>query len=150
MAKELVVNAPSLLLLEDHALMGNMLSRFLQERGKMKVWALVETAEEALEKLSHLGSNSRGPDLALVDVSLPGMSGIELVAELGQLYPALPCLMVSAHRDASYVRRALDKGARGYVAKGTPAAIIEAVGVVLAGERYLSEEISQELEGGIS
>jgi DNA-binding NarL/FixJ family response regulator len=132
---------PSVLLVEDHAIMGQMLGRLLRERGKMELWGIVDTAERALDKLAAAANDGNSPDLVLVDVSLPGMSGIELVARLTELYPTLPCLMVSAHRDAGYVRQALDNGAHGYVAKGDPPAIIEAIKRVLDGEIYLSDDV---------
>ena len=136
----------SVLLVEDHIFMGRMLARLLQEQGKMEVWAITETGEAALEKLAAVAANEQPPDLALVDVSLPGMSGIDLVAELARLYSVLPCLMLSAHRDLNYVRQALDNGARGYVAKGDPPAIIDAILHVLDGEIYLSDTMRQALE----
>lgn len=135
---------PSVLLVEDHGVMGRMLARFLQEQGKIEVWAVAETAEAALKQLAV--ADARQPDLVLVDVSLPGMSGIDLLAELGRLYSTLPCLMLSAHRDLHYVRQALKNGARGYVTKGDAPAILEAVQRVLKGERYLSEAVRQELD----
>jgi two-component system, NarL family, invasion response regulator UvrY len=134
----------SVLLVEDHAVMGRMLARLLQEQGKMEMWAVIETGEAALEKLA--AANERLPDLALVDVSLPGMSGIDLVAELARLYSTLPCLMLSAHRDLNYARQALDNGARGYVTKGDPPAIIDAIQRVLAGEIYLSDPMRRAVE----
>ncbi len=140
----------SVLLVEDHPLMGQMLSRLLREWGNMEVWALAPSAEAALAALAgeegrEPGATAGMPDLVMVDVSLPGTSGIELTATLARLYPDLPCLIVSAHRDGDYVRRALDSGARGYVAKAEPRAIVEAVERVLAGEVYLSEVARQAL-----
>ena len=138
--------APSILLVEDNATLGRVLARFLRERGNMEVWALVETAEGALEWLAALSADGGRPDLVVIDVSLPGMSGIELVAELARLYPELPCLMLSAHSDPQHVRQALDNGARGYAAKGDPPVLVEAVEQVLGGEIYLSEAMRQAME----
>lgn len=84
-------------------------------------------------------------DLVIVDVALPAMNGIDLVAALHERFPTLPCLMLSGHTELNYVRRALDVGARGYVMKGDPFALPEAVRTVLAGEIYLSEEVRQNL-----
>jgi DNA-binding NarL/FixJ family response regulator len=148
-------DSPAVLLVEDHAALGQMMSRFLREQGRMGVWAIARTAEEALARLAAAGNAASAghspapsadgaaatlPDLVLVDVSLPGMSGIELIGELARLYPGLRCLVLSAHRDPSYVRQALDKGARGYVAKGAPDALLEAIDHVLQGGIYLSAE----------
>lgn len=124
---------PAVLLVEDHAIMGRMLARFLREQGNIEVWARVETAEAALAKLAERPADGPRPDVALVDVSLLGTSGLDLVVELARLYPALPCLMVSAHGNPGYVRQALANGARGYVTKGDPPVIVEAVQHVLAG-----------------
>lgn len=134
----------SILLVEDHAVVGRMLARFLQELGKMEVWAVVETGEAVLEKLAAAGNEL--PDMVLVDVSLPGISGIDLVAELARLYSGLPCLMLSAHRDIKYVRQALANGALGYVTKDDPLAIIDAIQRVLKGKIYLSEDMRRAIE----
>lgn len=138
--------APSVLVVEDHLAMGRVLARFLRERGNIVVWALVQTAEVALERLAAPAANGEHPALVLIDVSLPGMSGIELVAELARLYPELPCLMLSAHSDPKYVRQALDNSARGYVAKGDPPVILQAVTRVLDGEVYLSEGMRRAMD----
>lgn len=132
---------PSVMLVEDHEVMGRMMARVLQQWGELDIWAILLTAEDALARLAAPAANGRRPDLALVDVSLPGMSGIELVAELGRLYPEVPCLMLSAHRSAGYVRQAMENGARGYVAKSNVTVLIDAVQQVLAGEIYLSEDV---------
>ncbi len=125
---------PALLIVEDHTALARILARFLREQDDLAVSAVVQTGEAALAQLPHLTV-----DLVLVDVSLPGMSGIDLVAAIGEQYPDLPCLMLSGHDEPSYVRRALAAGARGYIAKGNPLALLEAVRRVLDGELYLSE-----------
>jgi DNA-binding NarL/FixJ family response regulator len=121
--------------------MAGMMARLLRERASVETWAIVETAEAALEALAagqphgDDGETAGMPDLVLVDVSLPGMNGIELVAELQRRTPNLPCLVMSAHQGANYARKALNNGARGFVAKGDPPALVEAVRRVLDGER---------------
>ncbi|MDT8307020.1 MAG: response regulator transcription factor [Anaerolineae bacterium] len=133
---------PHILLVEDHPLLVQVMTRFLQEQGNMVLWGSVATATAALDELAAAASGEPGlPDIVIVDVSLPGMSGIDLVKELGELYPDLPCLIVSAHSDISYVRQAISNGAQGYVAKGDPMAILEAVHTVLDGGRYFSSDL---------
>lgn len=137
--------------------MAKMISRLLREKGQLEIWDIVETAEAALAALeaatlkpkeSTTQNGERGvlPDLALVDISLPGMSGVELLTELGQLYPNLPCLVVSAHSHVSYAQQVLERGARGYVAKEDAIAIIEAIRQVLRGEVYLSDSMRRALK----
>ena len=71
-----------------------------------------ESAESALAELPGLDT-----DVMLIDVSLPGMSGLDLLAEVRRLRPAIQCVMVSGHRSASYAQRAREAGARAYVVK---------------------------------
>lgn len=131
----------SILLVEDHARVGLAISRFLEEKGAFKVAEIVRTAEEALERLPNLDI-----DLVLIDVSLPFMSGIDLVTKLQKEYPSLPCLMLSGHMASSYVTRSLRAGAKGYVLKGNSAAILEGVRQVMDGKIYLSEELNFQKE----
>jgi DNA-binding NarL/FixJ family response regulator len=125
----------NLLVVEDNrALIGSMV-RFLHKQGRHTVVAVVHTGEAALEQLPHLNI-----DLALVDVSLPRMSGIDLVGLIHEQYSELRCLMLSGHNELEYVRRALVAGAWGYVTKGNPRDLLEAIQTVLDGQTYLSEE----------
>ena len=115
------------------------------------MWAMVQTAEEALDLLERAAAQQASgqesfPDLMLVDVSLPTMNGITLVAIVHKKYPDLPCLMLSGHDKLTYVRRALSAGARGYVTKDTPLLIVEGISRVLAGEIYLSENLREREE----
>ena len=129
-----------ILVVEDNVLLSTTLVRFLRDQGKLDVVAVTRTAEEALEQLKvhHV-------DLVLVDVALPGMSGIDLVATLRRSYPDVPCLILSGHNEMDYVRRALSVGAKGYIVKSDPMAILAAVRRVLAGEIFLSEELRSKL-----
>lgn len=123
----------AILVVEDHPYMAKVIKRYLQEKGAMDVAAVARTGQEALELLPQIKV-----DLALVDVSLPVMNGIELVAEICQKYPELPCLMLSGHIAKQLVERSLAAGARGYIIKDNPSAIIEGIRHVLDGEIYLS------------
>jgi len=126
----------ALLLVEDHPVFAEALLHVLEEKEDLEVVKVVDTAEKALEALLDLVV-----DLALVDVSLPRMSGIELVNKLRHSRPEIPCLMISGHASANYVRRSLEAGARGYAIKDSSAGIIEGIRRVLEGEIYVSKEI---------
>ncbi len=126
----------ALLLVEDHPVFAEALLHVLEEKEDLEVVKVVDTAEKALEALLDLVV-----DLALVDVSLPRMSGIELVDKLRLSHPEIPCLMISGHASANYVRRSLEAGARGYAIKDSSAGIIEGIRRVLEGEIYVSKEI---------
>ena len=123
----------SILLVEDHPVFASVLVRLLRKMGDLEVTEVATTAEIALQKLPEKKFN-----LALVDVFLPKMSGISLVALIHDRYPDLPCMMLSGHMLDHYVQRALKAGARGYVLKDHSDEIIEGIQHVLKGETYLS------------
>ncbi len=99
------------------------------------------TAFEALEKIPAIS-----PDLAIVDISLEGMNGIELTKQLQVLHPDLPVLIVSMHDEVLYGDRALRAGARGYIMKReVRTKIVEAIRRLLSGGTYLSDQMSTRL-----
>lgn len=121
-------------IIEDHPVMREMLTEFLMETPELDVCGASGTADEALEYLSETEV-----DLVLVDVALPEKNGIDAVKELQARHPGLKCLMISGHGESNYVRRSLDAGASGYLLKGDPAEILEAIREVNSGGMYLSE-----------
>lgn len=136
-----------ILIVEDHDTVAQMIARFVERYIGTAETKIVASAESALEYLAGLDHDPGGaplPDLALIDVSLPGMSGIDLVGKLQAGYPKLRCLMLSGHKEPAYVRRSLEVGARGYVAKGNPPAIVEGVKRVMEGKIYVSEDVGGE------
>lgn len=126
----------SIILVEDHAVFAEALVHMLEGKPDLEVVKVVDTAEKALQVMPDLSV-----ELALVDVSLPRMSGIELVEKLRQRYPDLLILMISGHISSNYARRSLEAGARGYAIKDSSAGIIDAIQRVLRGEIYVSKEI---------
>ncbi len=128
-------------IIEDHPLVQRTLSEFLDRLPDVTVSGIATTAKEALDQLPSVSA-----DLALVDVSLPDMSGIEVVGQLQTMLPDLRCLMLSGHQETVYVQRALLAGARGYVAKGNPLELAHAIQQVIAGEIYLSEAVRAKLK----
>jgi DNA-binding NarL/FixJ family response regulator len=129
----------SILLVEDHAILSRSITALVDSEDTAVV-AVAKSGEEALALLPDLTV-----DLALIDVSLPGINGIDLVARLRREYPALPCIVLSGHHEAVYVKRALAVGARGYVTKGDPPALLEGIRRVVAGEVYLSDGLGGNL-----
>ena len=125
-----------LLLVEDHPIFAESLLLVLAQRVDLKVVKVVDTAEKALQLLPNLDL-----DLLLVDVSLPQMNGIDLVTQLSQIYPHMPCLLISGHMSSLYVKRGLAAGARGYAIKDSAKGIIEGIYQVLRGEIYISKEL---------
>jgi DNA-binding NarL/FixJ family response regulator len=126
----------SILVIEDHTVFGKALVRLLSEKTNIDVVGVVRSGEEALEKLPQLEV-----DLLLIDVSLPEMSGIQLVSLIHEKYPTLLCMMLSGHLTPFYVQRSLEAGARGYVLKDDIAGVLEGVQRVLDGEIYISSAL---------
>jgi DNA-binding NarL/FixJ family response regulator len=125
-------------LVEDHACMRAALHDFLDTLNDFEVCGAVENADSALRQLS-----AATPDLVIIDVSLPGMNGIELVRELVVRFPTLCCVMLSGHGEQTYVRRSLAAGASGFILKGNPDELPVALRAVLDGEVYVSEGLSR-------
>ncbi len=133
----------SILLVEDHKIMAETLTRLLRTRGNFNVADVAESAEDALEWLSDQEAAHK-IDLALVDVVLPRTSGIELVSMIRQKYPGLPCLMISGRSNGQYVSRSLAAGARGYVLKDDLHDVMTGIQHVLEGGTYLSQRLNRE------
>jgi DNA-binding NarL/FixJ family response regulator len=123
----------SILLIEDHMGFAQAVRNFLRGQADLEIVDIVQSAEEALSKLPGLKV-----DLALVDVSLPAMSGIDLVQRIHTEFPSLRCLMLSGHMIQNYVKRSLDAGASGYVLKDDVNGILEGIRRALGGEVYVS------------
>lgn len=120
-------------IVEDHERMRELLGSWIDALPGLSVCGAAASAETALEELPGLGA-----DLVLVDMSLPQMSGIDLVAALQVRFPGVRCLIMSGHNEPRYVERALAAGAHGYVLKGKPSEIEPAIAAVLAGGRFIS------------
>jgi DNA-binding NarL/FixJ family response regulator len=127
------------MLVEDHAVLRDILTEFVGRLPDVAGCTSISSAEAALTSLDAEGATD--PDLLLIDLSLPGMSGIELIKELRRAHPALRCAILSGHRSRSYAQQALDAGARGYLLKGDPGEIERGIEAIFRGERYVSKNL---------
>jgi DNA-binding NarL/FixJ family response regulator len=135
-----------IIIVDDHPLMRKGLAMSLGGEADMEVVAQCQNAEEAMEAVGELQ-----PDLALVDVSLPGMSGLELIKHMLAIRPELKVLVISRHDEALYAERAIRAGARGYVMKLQAADVmLKAVRRIMNGGIYVSEEINERLLLGMA
>ncbi len=134
-----------ILLVDDHPLMRKGLAMTLESEPDLTVYQQAASAEEALDIV-----NEEVPDVAVVDISLPGMSGLELIKHLLALHPDLPILVVSRHDETLYAERVIRAGARGYIMKLEAGdVIVQAVRRVLRGGIYVSDEINERLLMGM-
>ena len=109
----------SLYIVEDHAVMREVYRRYLETAGPFRVCGTADRGETALEEIPRLN-----PDAILVDISLPGMSGLTLVEHIYTRWPELPAIVVSGHDDTQYRKAALKAGARDFVTKGSAELIL--------------------------
>jgi two-component system, NarL family, invasion response regulator UvrY len=131
----------TVLLVDDHAVVREGYRRLLEESGRILIAGEATNAIDAIEQSVKLA-----PRIIIMDVSLPGISGIEATRRIRICNPHTSVLIFSMHEEPIFARRALEAGARGYVSKiNAPKVLLEAVDVVASGQRYLSEDIAQKL-----
>jgi DNA-binding NarL/FixJ family response regulator len=131
----------SFLVLDDHPVFRQGLGALIRSDERYEVFAEVGTPEEALQALE------RGvPDIALVDISLVGHNGLDLVKTLKAAHPEMLVLIISMHDEVVYAERALKAGARGYVMKQEAASVVlDAIKTVLSGKIYVSAAMRDRL-----
>src|SRR5512135_1048390 len=115
----------SILVVEDHPAFKESVERLLSQRGGYEV-TTAPTGEQALQKIT-----DHDFDLVLLDISLPGRSGIWLLRAIRKRKPKIPCLMLSGFSAGFYVQQAIEEGARGYVLKDDVPGILDGIQQVL-------------------
>ena len=131
----------SIIIVDDHPIMRKGLASTLESEPGFEVVHQFEKAEECLEILEN-----EKPDLLVVDLSLPGMNGIELVKNVIFQNPDQKILVVSRHEETLYAERALRAGAKGYVMKFESSdVLLKAVRKVMNGGIHVSQELSDKL-----
>ena len=121
-------------LVDDHPLVREWLGHLINRQTDLVLCGEAGDASEAMREIRR-----RAPDAVVVDISLGGSSGIELVTEIKLAFPKVAVLVLSMHEESTYVERALRAGALGYVAKReTTAKIVAAIRQVLRGQYFLS------------
>jgi len=130
-----------LLLVDDHAVVREGYRRLLERRPDLRIEGEASTAAEAIQLYRELA-----PDVAIIDIALPDMGGIELIRRLIQRDAAARVLAFSMHRDPLFAGQALRAGALGYVTKSSPPEVlIQAVYRVASRCRVLSPDIAPEM-----
>ena len=130
-----------MLLVDDHAVVREGYRRLLERQGDIAV--IGEAADAAT---AHALFCCLNPQMVVMDITLPGTSGIEAMGRMLIYRPDTRVLMFSMHEDAIFAKRALQSGAFGYVTKASaPSVLVEAVHSVAAGKKYLSADIARQL-----
>ena len=135
-------NRKRVVLVDDHPVLRTGLARLIDSKEGFVVCGEASTATEAMALIRELK-----PHLAIVDIGLPGASGIELTKSIRAEFPDMPVLILSMHEDALYATRALRAGAIGYIVKQDAIDnIATALQETLNGRRYLSPGIIEQLQ----
>ena len=132
------------LLADDHTLFRDGLRSLLERLGDVTVAGEAGDGREALKLIEE-----QSPDVAIVDITMPGLSGLEVAARAKRVSPATRVIILSMHAGEAYVAHALRAGVAGYLLKDSAAAELAlALRAVRRGETYLSPAISKHVVGG--
>jgi DNA-binding NarL/FixJ family response regulator len=133
------------MLVDDHVIVREGLRAVLAATPGLRVVAEAGSAEEALERIGKVEL-----DIVVLDLTLPGASGLEATTRLLALQPGLRILILSVHDHAEYVLGAVRAGAHGYLRKDTsPAELRDAVRAVARGESYFSQPVARQLSDAL-
>lgn len=126
---------------DDHQLVREGLVQYLGMSPDIEVVVEAANGEELLKKL-----RVTAPDLLLLDMTMPGKSGVDLIGHIKSLYPSLSILVLSMHNDVNMVLRAVKAGASGYICKDCSThALLEAIRKIVATGKYLSPQLAEQL-----
>jgi DNA-binding NarL/FixJ family response regulator len=136
-----VARKKRVLLVDDHPMMRQGIAQLINQQQDLEVCCEAGNAPQAARFI-----DSSQPDLAIVDVSLEGSSGLELIKDIHVRHPRVVVLVLSMHEESIYAERMLHAGARGYVMKNAGGeTVLKAVRQVLDGRVYVSEKMSARL-----
>jgi len=128
----------TVVLADDHAVLREGLRYLLEAAGDIKILSTASNGQEAVEQVT-----LHCPDVALIDISMPIMNGIEATKEIREACKNTKVAILSMHHTSEYVQRAMQAGAQGYVLKDSAGAeVIAAVRALNEGKRYFSQKIS--------
>ena len=129
------------MLVDDHAVVRAGVRRLLEQDERFSVVAEAETGERAYQIFGeHL------PDISVLDLSMPGIGGMETIKRIVARYPTAKILVLSMHENAAFASQALKAGAKGYLAKsGLAEELSNAIQWVMTGQTYLGTEISHKI-----
>ena len=128
-------------LVDDHPIVRQGLALFIEREPDLMVCGEAEDATSALQAI-----RDAAPDFVILDISLNGPDGLELLKTLRVRYPNLPALVLSMHDESVYAERALRAGASGYIMKQEAAdKVITAIRHILGGDVYLSDNLTKRM-----
>jgi two-component system invasion response regulator UvrY len=131
----------NVMLVDDHGLVRDGIKRLLNDVDGITVVAEAETGEQAIRQV-----RQTPPDVILMDISMPGIGGLEATRKIARVLPGVKIIAVTIHDDEPFPARLLEAGAAGYLTKGCDVReIINAIRLVHAGKQYITPEIAHKL-----
>lgn len=126
------------ILADDHGVVRSGIKSLLESEGDIRVLAEAENGEEAVQQVQQLQ-----PDLAVIDIRMPVMNGLEATRTIRQKIPQTRVLILSMHDDEDYILQSVDSGASGYLLKGSGKdEFLKAVRTIYQGKQYFSAEVA--------
>lgn len=127
-----------LFLVEDHELVRKGVRSIIEQEDSLEIIAEFDRAKAAINALA----NNQIPNLILMDISMPEMTGLEAAKIIGEKYPEIKIIILSMHKDEEYIMEGLNFNISGYVVKDSVAEeIVRAIDKVLDGGKYFSREV---------
>jgi len=133
--------AKRIYIVDDHPLVRQGLSQVINSEADMEICGEAEDAPQAMK-----GVGPANPDVIIVDISLRGNNGLELIKNLKAIHENIPVLVFSMHDESIYAQRALRAGAKAYVMKKeSPNKVVEAIRSIIKGEIYVSPSVADQV-----
>ena len=130
-----------ILIADDHPIVRQGLKQILSEESDMGVFGEAQNSQEVLELV-----RKQDWDIVILDITMPGRGGIDVLKELKHQYPKLPLLILSMHPEDQYAVRALKAGAAGYLTKeSAQEELIKAIRKIVRGGKYISSTLAEKL-----
>lgn len=131
----------NIVIADDHHILLDGLKAMLQKQADINVAATYNNGEDLLNEL-----NKINPDIALVDINMPGMKGPEVTTKIKELSPSVNVITLSMYDDAGHIMEMIEAGVSGYLLKNVnDKELVEAIHQVKAGKMYFSSEVSEKL-----
>jgi DNA-binding NarL/FixJ family response regulator len=130
-----------IIIVDDHPVVRRGLKQILHEEPDVKVVGEAESAQEAFKIIRTIDC-----DAVVLDISLPGASGVEILKQLKYEYKKLPVLILSVHPEEQYAVRVMKAGASGYLTKeSAPDELVKAIRKIISGGKYISSSLAERL-----
>lgn len=135
-----------IIIADDHSIVRRGIKEIISAENDLRIVGEAESGEQLLDVLS-----KHSCDVVVMDISMPGRSGLEVLSHIKKFYPGTKCLILSVHPEEKYGLRVIKAGADGYITKeSAPEELINAINKVITGGKYLSPDLTDKIVEEIS